>query len=374
METALNIIDEIYEKCTEKQCKKCVSVHFCQFMKKYCESGADLAEQFKNGAFKENPVIPYSCNLCALCEKVCPQHLDIGKMCLEVRERMVEEGLGPMPRHKEVLNEQEWVASDAYALTLPPPDGSECKRFLFPGCGLSSYSPDLVIKTFNYLQERLPGTGILLRCCGAPLHQIGEKKRFKQSLDRLRQEMDKYGTSELVVGCADCKHTFQGQAPDIQVTSIYEIMAEYGLPEGMPEPIEKPFSLHDCCKSRYDDKLRESARKIVGDTGNTIEEMKLSGEKTRCCGMGGLIAYADFKFAMQVIKARVAEMPHDALAYCASCRNAFAMVGKPATHVLDLIFNPEWEKTKKHPGKQGPAKQKILAGLRERLVNEYSVA
>ena len=49
------------------------------------------------------------------------------------------------------------------------------------------------------------------------------------------------------------------------------------------------------------------------------------------------------------------------------------MVGKPSTHVLDLIFNPKWEKTKKHPGKQGAAKQKIMTGLREMLVAESSV-
>ena len=89
--------------------------------------------------------------------------------------------------------------------------------------------------------------------------------------------------------------------------------------------------------------------------------------------MGGLIAYADFKFNMQVIKERVKEFPNDALAYCAACRNTFAMVGKPSVHVLDLVFNPDWEKTKKHPGKQGPAKQKIMAALRERLIENYAV-
>jgi len=372
VEPAISIIDEIYEKCTEKQCKKCLSVHFCQFMKNYCETGADLAEKFRNGEFKENPVVPYSCNLCGLCEKVCPEHLDIGQMCLEVRERMVEEGSGPMPRHKAVLDEQEWIESDVYALTLPPPDGSECKRFFFPGCGLSSYSPDLVMKTYDYLLEKLPGTGILLRCCAAPLHQIGDKNRFEKAMGNLTKEMDKHGASELIVCCPDCKHLLQEEASHIQTTSIYEVIAEHGLPEKTFVWPGKKFSLHDSCKARYDVDVQESVRTIAKDLGYHIEEIKNSWKKTRCCGMGGLIAYADFKFNMQVIKSRVKELPNDVLSYCAACRNTFAMVGKPSVHVLDLVFNPDWEKTKKYPGKQGPAKQKILTGLRERLVSEFS--
>ncbi len=371
MKTALSIIDEIYEKCTEKQCKKCVSVHFCQFLKNYCETGGELAEKFKNGEFDKNPVVPYSCNLCGLCEKVCPQNLDIGQMCQEVREKMVQEGLGPMPRHKTVLDEQEWIESDDYALTLPPPDGSECKRFFFPGCGLSSYSPDLVLKTYDYLLERLPGTGILLRCCAAPLHQMGEVDRFEKAVGNLKAEMGKHGAYELVVCCPDCKHLFKEEVPHIQVTSIYEVIVEQGLPEKQYVWPGKEFSLHDSCKARYDVDVQKSVRAIVKELGYDIEELKNSGKKTRCCGMGGLIAYADFKFNMQVIKARVKEMPHDALSYCAACRNTFALVGKPSVHVLDLLFNPEWEKTKRYPGKQGPAKQKIMSELRQRTLNGY---
>jgi Fe-S oxidoreductase len=170
------------------------------------------------------------------------------------------------------------------------------------------------------------------------------------------------------VCCPDCKHIFKEEAADVQVTSIYEVIAEHGLPEDVPPPIDKTFSLHDSCTARYETNMQESVRKITNELGYNIEELKCSGEKTRCCGMGGLIAYADFKLNMQVIKARVKEMPHDALAYCASCRNTFAMVGKPSVHVLDLVFNPDWEKTKRRPGKQGPAKQKIMSELRERLV------
>ena len=369
------MIDEIYKKCVGNKFSICLyqpCVDVCPFLKENCVTPGELAEKLKTGAYKENPALPYSCNLCNLCEQVCVRGLDIGKMCLEIREEMVAEGLGPMPRHKAVIDEQEWAGSDAFALTLPPPDGSVCERLFFPGCNLAAYSPDLVIATYAYLQGVLPGTGMLLRCCAAPLHQLGEVDRFKESLGRLQDEMDQLGTSELVVCCPDCKHLFQEEAPDVQVISIYEIMAEYGLPEGVPEPVDTAFSLHDSCKARYDGKMRESVRKIVRETGNTIEEMTFSGERTRCCGMGGLIAYADFKFNMQVIKARAAEMPHDALSYCAACRNTFPMAGKPSTHVLDLVFNPKWEKTKKHPGKQGPAKQKVMAGLRGRLVSEFA--
>ena len=78
--------------------------------------------------------------------------------------------------------------------------------------------------------------------------------------------------------------------------------------------------------------------------GYEIEEMKYSREKTRCCGLGGQMAFVDPKLAPIISKARAEEAVHDLLTYCASCREALA-VNKPAVHLLDLIFNPGWEGT-----------------------------
>jgi hypothetical protein len=47
-------------------------------------------------------------------------------------------------------------------------------------------------------------------------------------------------------------------------------------------------------------------------------------------------------------KSRLTESHFDMLTYCAACRETFAM-HKPTLHILDLMFNPNWEKDKARP-------------------------
>ena len=136
-------IEKILEECTE--CNVCVEE--CEFLKQACETPKELADRFKAGYFREKPQIPYSCNLCHLCEVLCPQYLNIGKMCLEIRQQMVKEGVGPLPEHKKfVVKEQEWVFSDSFTLSLPDLTADKCQRVFFPGCILSGYSPSQALQ------------------------------------------------------------------------------------------------------------------------------------------------------------------------------------------------------------------------------------
>jgi len=354
------------DRCLRCECKVCVKE--CEFLKTYCEAPKQLAERLRDGALKETPEVVFSCNLCSLCEQVCPQDLNVGKMCLDLRRQLVEEGLAPLQKHQPIVAGQQW-ALESFALTLPDAT-AETKRFFFPGCNLSAYSPDLVMNTYEYVRNKLPGTGIILNCCGGPTHALGDQARLLDINGKTISEMKKFGASELILACPHCYHIFHDYAPEIHVTSVYEIIAQHGLPEGARCPTDKPFSLHDSCNTRHEGKVQDAVRQILRELGCKVEEPKFSREMTRCCGMGGMIAYVDFKLANKVTMRRAKELPHDALSYCASCRDSFATVGKPSLHLLDLLFNAEWEKAKKSPPKQGPAKQQAQLQLRESLIKE----
>ena len=58
--------------------------------------------------------------------------------------------------------------------------------------------------------------------------------------------------------------------------------------------------------------------------------------------MGGMVAYVSPDMSDAVRDRRLEETPSEIVTYCASCREAFAGQ-RPALHVLDLIFNPDWE-------------------------------
>ena len=65
------------KRCLQCECNLCVKD--CEFLKLYCETPKELAEKFKAGYFKEKPEIPYSCNVCGLCQRLCPQDLNVGE-------------------------------------------------------------------------------------------------------------------------------------------------------------------------------------------------------------------------------------------------------------------------------------------------------
>ncbi len=277
---------------------------------------------------------------------------------------MVKEGTGPLPSHQFVRRDQEFSTSDAFTLSKSAAKDKKGEWVFFPGCTLSAHSPELVIKVYDYLREKLPGTGIILRCCGAPTHCLGDHPKFEEILGELESEVKKLGASGVLLACPDCYRTIKRNAPDLKLKSVYEVIAEEGLPEGAKASNPKTFSIHDSCTARDEKEFMDSIRTVVKQMGYQIEEMEYSREKTRCCGAGGMIPYADAKLFLTLAKRRADEAPFDMLVYCAACRETFASVEKPAAHILDLIFNPDWEESLRKPPKMGKARREKQAELK----------
>ena len=358
--------EEEAARCLNCECKLCVKE--CEFLKLYCETPKELGVKFMDGDFEDNPQIPYSCNLCGLCQKLCPQDLYPGDMCIEIREDMVTNGTGPLPEHELVRMDQEWSTSDKFALSVSDPDSKAGKWAFFPGCSLSAYSPGIVVKTYDYLRAQLPGTGIILNCCGAPTYCIGDRQRFEEITNGLLSEIKKLGASGLIVACPECYHTIKHNVSGIELKSLYEVMAELKLPAGIEEHDAYTFSLHDSCTVRDEEGFMNSVRDLVKRIGYEIEEMQYSREMTRCCGAGGMVPYVDLELYMNQADKRASEALHDMLTYCASCRETFAAVGKPSIHVLDLLFNPEWQNDLDKPPQMGKERQEKQSELKELLL------
>lgn len=342
------------ERCLSCECRYCVQA--CHFLRIYCEIPKKLAEKFKAGYFREKPQIPYSCNLCGLCERLCPSGLNIGKMCLKLRQQLVEEGLAPLPSHQLVMKDQEWSLSDSFTLALPDLNTSWCDRVFFPGCNLSGYSPFLVLRAYHYLQTKLPGTGIILGCCGSPTRELGLQQKYQGIVKEIELTMKKLGASEMISACPNCYSTLREHKPWFRLRSIYEIIVELGLPVNMPN-YKWTFSIHDPCRVRWEKDWQDAVRISVKRMGYQIEEMEFSRNKTRCCGLGGGVLFTKFDLALNIIKQRIKEAPYDILTYCASCREAFASQGKPSVHILDLIFNRNWDKDKLKPPNKASVKR-----------------
>jgi Fe-S oxidoreductase len=314
---------------------------------------------------REHPEVPYSCNICGLCKEVCPRGLDIGKICVAIREKLVEEGKGPLAGHKVMNEDLDFAKSSAFALNLPDPDTGRCRQVWFPGCSLSGYSPPIVIKTWDYLRKKLPGTGIILGCCGALAHSLGRRSVFSELIRELEAKVHNLGASELITGCPECYYTIKNAVPNFHVTGLYEVMVEFGIPEEA-RCTGETFSLHDACKTRWERSWHESVRTLLNQMGCQIEELRHSRELTYCCGQGGLSVGLNPFRVLNIASERLNEAHFDLVSYCAGCRETFAF-NKPSLHILDLVFNPNWKKDKtKKPNLVDP-RRKNRAELKSQL-------
>ena len=369
-DAAVTKLADIQEKCSD--CGACVND--CDFLMKYGASPLKLARAFERGVGRENPLIPYSCSLCGHCAKVCPEELNIGEVCETVRDGLVAEGKGPLQQHEYLAWNLNICLSDKFALAEPDPAATRCERVFFPGCGLAGYNPSLVTRSWDYLRQKLPGTGIVLYCCGAPVRDIGQKTKMKDILKHISDEMARLGATEIITCCTNCYKTFKLYAPGLKLRTIYEVILEKGLPDGLTT---KPwtFSLHDSCPARDEPRIQEAVRSLTRKMGFHIHEMKNSKELSQCCGMGGMVGYADIWLALEATKRRVAEAPYDLLTYCANCRETLTnpeVGNKAALHMLDLIFNPNWEQDRLNQANIGKTRRDNQVQLKKQLLDVIS--
>ncbi|MDD2835232.1 MAG: (Fe-S)-binding protein [Methanothrix sp.] len=339
-------LENILENCTD--CRLCLDE--CDFLKKHCISPRELAESFRDGMHKANPKIPYSCNICGLCEVSCPKKLNIGKMCLEARSQLVSEGLAPLEQHKPLAEALNWNESNAFKLALPACNNYAfkeqtkwvTKRAFFPGCALCAHSPGLVLNVYDYIQQKLPSTGIILGCCGAPAHLIGEEQRFLEVVEGLKSNLEELDCSEIIVACPCCLYTLKRYLSNYRVTSLYSLLEELGILKNEKAELHQ-FSVHDPCSARQELDLQNSIRNLIRTAGHEVVELEHSKESTYCCGLGGMAFAIAPNLSAQKARRIIRDTEHDLVTYCASCHGNLAAQGARVIHVLDLIFDNSWQ-------------------------------
>jgi NADPH-dependent glutamate synthase beta subunit-like oxidoreductase/ferredoxin len=337
-------------RCLTCVCSECVKN--CTFLQHYVkqvpytekELVRLLAEQGAN-----DPLIPYSCHYCGLCQAVCPKDLHAGKPCLAAREILVAQGQGPLRPHKSIQNYVKWGASPTFALSRTDPATGKAARVFFPGCSLAGHFTAVVQRAYTYLRKKLPDTGIMLNCCGAPSYFMGEKDVMLHVIGNVARELKKLGTRDVIVACTHCYQTFREFLPEFQIRSIYEVLMETGLPPGAQAASPWTFNIQDACGARQAPNIHEAVRAMVTNLGYAVEEMDHNREHSICCGSGGLVPAVAPELAKKMTDFRLSEATRDLVTYCASCRARLSKAGHPTLHVLDLPFNPDWQQTKTQP-------------------------
>lgn len=292
-----------------------------------------------------------SCTLCGLCGEVCPKGIDIGRMAHDFRQFKTEHNQYPVAYSDFFLRDMDFSNGEA-ALCRPAPGGDgRAEHVFFPGCQLGAANPAYVAEAYRYLLGLWGDTAIQLRCCGAPADWSGDARRSEDALHALKDEWEALGRPAFVCACPTCMRHLAEFLPGAPVLSLYEVLAEHGLPHGAgmlrnesstaPEAMAAVACVFDPCASRGFPEAQEAVRKVARALGWQLEELPYSRALARCCGTGGLTLGANPEFSGIMTESRIRESDRPFINYCTNCRDTFAAHGKACIHILDAVFGLE---------------------------------
>ncbi len=324
------------ERCLACSCSACVDE--CEFLHSYCSSPKELARQV-GGDLSGHLRMVYSCNLCGLCRVVCPVDLDTGELLRAARREAVRRDLGPLRAHRRVRRSLRFATASSLTLAAPEPGRRHTRRVFFPGCALAASSPWVVVALYDRLRRELPGTGVILGCCGAPADALGLEHEADALALRVAEGVENLGADQILVACPECARHLRRFAPGLAVASAW---AELLAAAGSPSELEiGEVTVHDPCSARGDAASRAAVRASVAHCGGVVREAEFSGERTRCCGFGGALPTLDRPLADRVARRAAAESALPIVTGCAGCYSALSRVRPDVHHVAELLLGLE---------------------------------
>lgn len=337
----MKIIEE-EQKCIG--CKACMKG--CPMLDKFCDSPKVLLKELlDNGTFDYK--LPYSCMLCGYCTKVCPKGVDLKSLFLELRRDVVDQTNGKLPKElgTHTLDfHQRFSFSNLFTSDI---ENLQSNTIFFPGCALMSYSSKIVENTYNYLKIKVPGIGIYNKCCGKPTAFMGKDKKFKEYYGILEKEFKDKNIKRIITGCQNCFMTIGSNSKDIEVVSLWEVLATEGIPDnkiGIGKNIDYEVTVHDPCPTRNVNIIHESIRQIINQVGFDAKEMTYNRGKTLCCGSGGMVPITQNHIAKSHMDRRAQEAETEyIITYCQECVESMRRGGKKSYHILDLLFNDNFQ-------------------------------
>ena len=328
-------------RCMKCDCTDCIDA--CIMLQQYRKKPHGLAREAYADSAAAPPIATqslvrqtYSCLNCGRCGAVCPTNANLGAMFMLSRSDRFRRNTGPKAFHDFWLREMDFTTGEASA-ALAPKGKTGCAYLFFPGCRLGMSAPELVKKSYHFLQEATGGnTGLFLGCCGVPALWAGDLERLQKNTDRIRADWEALGKPTLVFACATCERTLREYLPEIPLKSLYAIMAEAGL-QPMTSGLKKA-AVFDPCAAREDSELRGNVRELAARGGTELAEIEGG---SRCCGFGGHIQVPNpelfGRFSEEA--ANASDAPY--VVYCINCREVFLSRGKECRHILETYFGEE---------------------------------
>ena len=323
-------------RCIGCHCDECVKG--CAFLQHFNKFPRILTREIYNNVsiimgdhMMNRPI--NACSLCGQCSVLCPNGYDMGEICRLARENMVYTGKMSLAPHEFALMDMVFSNDEAF-LCRKQPGFEKCKYVFFPGCQATAIAPATVRAAYLDLCQRLEGgVALMLGCCGAICDWAGRYEMYEDTVKFLDGKLAELGNPTIIAGCPTCKK----QLSRHETVGIWEILETIGLPE-KAKRLDRPIAVHDACGARGDHATQDSIRRIAERLGCTVAPTDYEGDKSPCCGYGGLTQYTNREVAKKMTDSCLSRSELPYLSYCMACRDRFAREGRESMHILELVY------------------------------------
>jgi len=287
-------------------------------------SEADLKEFAKRA---------YECTICGQCRTVCPVHLDTIEMWENMREFLVDNGLGPMKEHEQIVKSVEnydnpwmqprsqrsrWARKLDQDVKIKDALKEKCEVLYFVGC-TASYDPNIkgmALDTARILSKAGVDFGTLGNeegCCGSTMLRTGLVEPARRMVEKNIERFEQVSPSIIVTSCAGCYKTIRQDYPKLgsvgaEVVHITELVCDL-IDSGklhLDKEVKARVTFHDPCHLGRHNLLYEQPRKILRSIpGLELVEMERIKSEARCCGAGGGVKTAFPELAERISLLRV---------------------------------------------------------------------
>ena len=329
-------------RCIACHCEECLKT--CAYLKHYKKHPGLLSREIYNNTqiiMGDHPLnkAMNACALCGQCSVVCPNGFDMAQVCAAARRNMVSTDKMPLAPHEFALLDMLFSNGEAF-LARPQPGYENCRYAFFPGCQAAAIAPATVKAAYLDLSERLEGgVALILGCCGAIADWAGRTEMEEQTRELLERELSRLGDPIVIAGCPSCAKELRSFC-GCEVRGIWDVLLELGLPEGA-HALERPAALHDSCGARGDEATQKAIRTLAAQLGCELVDTLCSGDRSPCCGYGGLTAYANREVAGEMTEKCLERSDAPYISYCMACRDRFARQGRESRHILELCYGTD---------------------------------
>lgn len=327
------------QRCIQCSCTECIDG--CAYLQHYKKFPRVLTREIYNnvsiimGDHMMNKPIN-SCSLCGQCTVTCPNGYDMAEICHTARQNMVATDKMPLATHEFALQDMLFSNGEGF-LCKKQPGYEECKYVFFPGCQAVAIAPETVKAAYMDLCGRLEGgVALMLGCCGAICDWAGRMELHDETKAFIDENLKALGNPQVIAGCPMCKKELSYNE-NVDIVGIWDILLEIGLP-GKHEKGSSSYALHDSCGARGDEHTQSAIRQLVSQMGIELIDTEYSGDRSPCCGYGGLTSYANREVAKEMAEKCLERSDLPYISYCMACRDRFAREGRESRHVLELIY------------------------------------